>query len=99
MAWKNAALSAKTYGKAERMLRKRYKAEFKAMELQEGMNEARAQAKLNRTYHKEFRELVNQVAQQTGLGTTEMRRARMIERLEKQIEQLRGTINDLNTRT
>ena len=93
MAWKNAALSAKTYGKAERMLRKRYKTEFKALELEEGMNEAKAQAKLNRLHHAEFRVLVNQVAEQTGLGTTEMRRAKMIERLEEQIKQLKGELN------
>jgi len=88
MAW-SRALSAKTYGKAERLFRQRYKAEFKAIELEAGMNEAKAHAKLNRIYHAEFRELVNQVAEQTGLGTTEMRRAKMIERMEKQLSQLK----------
>lgn len=88
MVW-SKALSAKTYGKANRLLRQRYKAEFKALELEAGMNEAKAQSKLNRIYYAEFRELVNQVAEQTGLGTTEMRRAKMIERMEKQLSQLK----------
>jgi hypothetical protein len=92
MAW-DKAISARTYGKAERLLRQQYKSEFKALELEQGMNEAKAQAKLNRLHHAEFRVLVNQVAEQTGLRTAEMRRAKMIERLEEQIKQLKGELN------
>ena len=87
MAW-DKKLSSRTFQKAGTELRRRYKQEYIDY-VREFGSESKAQAQLQRKHHKEFRLIFNDVAQQTGHKTHEMRRARLIERLENQLNQLR----------
>lgn len=84
-------LLARTYQKAGTALRRKYSQEYKQIKA-EGLNEAQAQAKLQRIYRQEFRVLVNEVAKLNGYSTHEMRRERAIANAEKRLAQLKGEI-------
>ena len=96
MIW-DSNLMTRTSQKAGTKLRQRYRQEYIEMVKELGVahspkekrrNGAVAQAKLQRAHHKEYREIVNEVAKENGYHTTEMRRAKLIERGERELKLL-----------
>jgi hypothetical protein len=81
-------ISARTFQKAGTKLRQKYKQEYLEM-VKESGNEAQAQARLQREHREEFRVIFNEVALLTGHHTAEMRRAKMIERREQELQRLK----------
>jgi len=87
MKW-SPQLSSKTYTKANTLMRRKFNQEYQALVKKLG-TPAKAHAELNRIHYQEYRECVNQAALQTGLSTTEVRRANMIAKMEARLKELK----------
>jgi 1,2-phenylacetyl-CoA epoxidase catalytic subunit len=97
MTWDNK-LMGRVNQRAGTKLRQRYRQEYIEIVKELGVtqslkekkhNETVAQTKLQRKHRKEYREIVNEVAREKGYYTAEMRRAKTIERREKELKLLK----------
>ena len=79
--------SVKLYRHAGYKLKRLYPDEYKTY-FTELKSYTKAQAKLNREHHSEFREILNVLAPNFGHRTAEVRRLQKIARLENQLQNL-----------